>query len=346
MAAAAPPGSKPSWNPLVCGGTGMPAPLLLMAKLVVLGLLLTGHLWPLPDRFAPYLLRGICLLCAGALLFNRRVRLSSILLGGCMFLAMRMARDYYSLDEAAAAALLALAGLSPGQGQPWLVRLPVAALYFAAGSGKLFEADWQLAAFLEMFLCAGLLIPRTRHLAVWLSVLFQCWQLLFGGQTLAMFFVMQASMLAFVPWPREAVAIYDGGCGFCERSRRWMEWIDRERLIHWAPWQSGIGARWNIDTADLMRRMYVVLDGSHVASGFRAWKLMLLANPLTHFLLALLTAAPPASWTQWRAAVAVTALAFFFPPFNFIGEAAYNYVARNRHRIGAQSACAVDVNRS
>lgn len=324
----------------------MPAPLLLMAKLIALCLLLTGHLWLLPDRFAPYLLSGVCLLCAGALLLNRCVRLCSILLGGCVFLATPMARDYYLLDRAAAAVLLVLAGLSPGQGQPWLVRLPVAALYLAAGSSKLFTADWQAAALLEMLLGAGLLIPRTRHLSVWLSVLFQSWQLLFGGQTLAMFFVMQASMLAFAPWPREAVAIYDGGCGFCERSRRWMERIDRERLIQWAPWQSGIGARWNIETADLMRRMYLVLDGSHVASGFRAWKLMLLANPLTHFLLALLTAAPPASWTHWRAAIVVTALAFFFPPLNFIGEAVYNYVARNRRRIGAQPACAVDVNRS
>lgn len=325
----------------------MSVPLLLMAKLVALCLLLTNPLWLLPDGFAPYLLRGVLLVCATALLFNRRVRLSSVLLGACLSLAMLTARNYSSLDRAASAALLMLAGLSPSHRQPWLIRLPVAALYFAVGLSKLLTTSgWQPAALLETLLCAGLLIPRARHPAIWFSVVFQSWQLLFGGQTVTMFFVMQTSMLAFAPWPREALAIYDGDCGFCQRSRRWMEKIDWEGLIQWAPLQSGIGRRWNIETAELMRRMHLVLDGRHVTSGFRAWKLMLLANPLTHFLLAVLMAAPPAGWTLWRGAVLVMALAFFFPPANFIGEAAYNYIARNRHRIGSRPTCTIDLNRS
>src|SRR5438045_9416432 len=84
---------KPSWNPLRCGGTGLPVNILLMAKLIALSLLLTRSVSLVPDPYLPFLpifdrigspklfqlgLRTVFVLSALALLCNRRVRLSSL----------------------------------------------------------------------------------------------------------------------------------------------------------------------------------------------------------------------------------------------------------------------------
>ena len=45
---------KPSWNPLRLAGTPLPVPLLLSAKLIVVTMLATGHVWTLPDPFLPF----------------------------------------------------------------------------------------------------------------------------------------------------------------------------------------------------------------------------------------------------------------------------------------------------
>jgi predicted DCC family thiol-disulfide oxidoreductase YuxK len=388
--------TAPSWNPFICSGTGMPVPLLVMAKLIALSLLLTNHVRLLPDPFLPFLpflesvpgeafqwtLRIAFLVSATALLLNRRVRLFSILLGATLLLAVLSSKAYYGNNKTACGLLLVLAGLNGRHTEPWLIRLQIALIYFGAGLNKLLDPDWLSGVFfehwagarlqhslylavsaalpplafakllgwstilIELFLPAGLLFARTRHFAIWLSVLFQSALLLFTGHTFTMFFfAMQASMLAFAPWPREALAIYDRDCGFCDRSRRFMMRIDWERLIRWEPLQSGIGDRWGIAAGDLMRRMYLVLDGRHISSGFRAWKLMLLANPLLWFALAILIAAPPATWANWRRLVVAAALVFFLPLFNPIGEAIYNLVARNRHRLSANPTCSVPADR-
>src|SRR5437660_10006791 len=87
----------PGWNPLRCSGTILPANLLLMAKLIALCLLLTNHVRLLPDPFLPFIplldrigapatfqfaLQLVFVASAIALLFNRWVRASCLLLGG------------------------------------------------------------------------------------------------------------------------------------------------------------------------------------------------------------------------------------------------------------------------
>ena len=87
---------KPSWNPLRCSGTVLPTNILLMAKLIALCLLLTNHVRQIPDPWLPFVpvfdwigapaafqraLQVVFVGSAIALLFNRRVRLSCLLLG-------------------------------------------------------------------------------------------------------------------------------------------------------------------------------------------------------------------------------------------------------------------------
>ena len=69
---------------------------------------------------------------------------------------------------------------------------------------------------------------------------------------------------------------------------------------------------------------------------------MLLYNPVTYFVMLgiLLSLHWGPAWA--RSAVIVGMIAFFFPAFDRIGQAAYDLVARNRSRLGPDPTCAVE----
>jgi predicted DCC family thiol-disulfide oxidoreductase YuxK len=62
---------------------------------------------------------------------------------------------------------------------------------------------------------------------------------------------------------------------------------------------------------------------------------MLLYNPITYFAMAVLIAMP------YRRISASVLLALFLPVFRPVGEAVYNLIARNRHRLMPGSSCQV-----
>jgi hypothetical protein len=72
---------------------------------------------------------------------------------------------------------------------------------------------------------------------------------------------------------------------------------------------------------------------------------MLLFNPVTYFAIAILIAAPPGDAALYRRIVVAGLLAFFLPPFAPVGEWVYWLIARNRHKLSANSACATTVER-
>jgi len=384
---------RPSWNPLRCSGTALPVPLLLMAKLIAVSLLLTNHVRLLQEPFLAFVpqlenmaaqaafltvLRAMFVISAVTLILNRKVRLSSFLLGATIILAVISSKAYYGNNKLFCGVMLLLTGLYQGRLGAWLLRLQMAVVYFGAGLNKLLDADWQSGVFFdhwagkvlgnslylwaapllpamllaklvcwatiatELGLAAAFLVRRAWPWAIWVSLLFHAALLEFTGSTFTMFFyAMQAAMLLFVEWPWELVVIYDGDCGICNKIRRWWQRLDFDRAFQWEPLQSGVGGCWGIARAALEEKLHVVTDG-RISSGFRACKRMLLYHPLTYFLLAVLIAAPPAEAAWYRRVLVALAIAFFFPLFEPVGEAVYNYVARNRYLFSGEGACAVD----
>jgi predicted DCC family thiol-disulfide oxidoreductase YuxK len=386
MTSAPPARAVNSWNPFRCSSAALPTQVLLMAKLLALSLLLTGHVRLLPDPFLPFIpgldqiappeifqkiLQTVFLGSALALLFNRFVRASAFVLGLTMLIAVLSSKAYYGNNKIFTGLMLLFAGLYDPRTGLLFLRWQIVIVYFGAGLNKLLDPDWQSGVFfqhwagtrlqnplylalagalpgfvaakifcwgtilVELGLAGIFLLKKLIPLAIWISVLFHASLLLFTGSTFTLFFyAMQSAMLVFAFWPRNTTVIYDGDCGICDQTRRFMERLDLEGMFAWRASQTGIGERHGITQEDLQRRIFLVAD-DRIYSGFRAFQMMLLWNPLTYFAIAILLAAPPADWTLYRRILVALLLAFFLPLFRPAGEAVYNYVARNRHRFSA-----------
>jgi predicted DCC family thiol-disulfide oxidoreductase YuxK len=388
---------KPSWNPFRCGGTEYPVNVLLTAKLIAFSLLITNHVRLLPDPFLPFVpgldqiappavfqrvLQVVFFLAALALMFNRRPRIASLVLGGSILLAVVSSKAYYGNNKTFAGLILFLTGLYEPGGPPWVLRAQFALVYFGAGLNKLLDPDWRSGLFMdhwagvrlknsvylaarawlppmllaqamcwgtivaELGASAAFLVRRWYPAGILVSLLFQSSLLLFTGDTFSMFFYgMQAALLIFVDWPTSPwLVIYDGDCGFCNRCKRWFERLDLEGLLDWRPFQSGAGKAFGISDAAASEQVYLVA-GKKVYSGFRAIRRMLLFNPLTYFAIAFLIGAPRGDFaylTIYRRVVVALLLAVLLPPFLPIGERLYRLVARNRYKLAPGGNCAVE----
>lgn len=375
-----------SLNPLRCDGTALPPNLLLLAKLIALTLLLTNHVRLLPDPFLSFLpgldqlpgapfrlvLQILFLASALALLFNRSVRLSSLVLGLTILFAVVSSKAYYGNNKTFCGAMLFLIGLHVPGRSPWPLRLQMAIVYFGAGLNKLLDPDWQSGLFfhywagdrlhhslyltvapllpdlllakffcfatilIELSLSIAFLFPRLYPLGIWGNILFQSSMMFFTGSTFTMFFyAMTAASLAFVDWPAaRPVVLWDGDCSFCALTKKWWERFDLLPYLDWVPLQSEASQRFGIPQRALEERLHLVV-GSRTYTGFAAFKMMVLYNPLFYFVTAVLMVLPT------RPFVAAPLLVYFFPLFSPAGEAAYNLVARNRHRLVPDSHCKV-----
>jgi len=321
-------------------------------------------------------LQVVFVISAVMLLFNRWVRVSCLVLGGVILIGVISSKAYYGNNKTFCGLILFLTGLyEPGR-EPWLLRAQFAIVYFGAGLNKLLDADWQSGVFMENWavarlkqpfyialdsllpplalgklMCWGTILTELGMSAAFLvrrwfcwgvlaSLLFQSSLMLFTGTTFTMFFyATQAALLLFVDWPRSRwLVIYDGDCGFCNRSKSWFERLDLEELLDWRPYQSGAGREYGISDAEASERLYLVA-GSKIYSGFRAFRMMLLFNPVTYFAMAVLIAAPHGEASLYRRIVVSLLLAFFLPPFAPVGEWVYRLIARNRYRLSANSTC-------
>ena len=385
----------PSWNPLRLGNTPLPVPLLLSAKLIVVTMLATGHVWTLPDPFLPFVsvfdrigdpvrfrtaLQILFLVGSASLLFNRRVRLASFVVGATILVGIASSRIYWANNTFFAGAFLTLIGLYASERSVWLLRAQVALIYFGAALNKVLDPDWLSGQFFEhwavvnlehdlyvraaallppmalsKFMCwatiatelsifVGFIVPRWWPLAIWLGILFHASMTIFTGITFVLFlYVAPAAYLAFARWPKSTTeVIYDGDCGICAKTKRWFEALDLEGAFRWTTYQSGIGDRFGISRDALANRLHIVTGGKQIAQGFHAFKLMLLYNPVTH--LVMLGVLLSLHWgPAWARSVAILGMiGFFFPIFDRIGQAAYDLVAQNRGRIGSEPTCAVE----
>ncbi|MEZ5404249.1 MAG: DUF393 domain-containing protein [Bryobacteraceae bacterium] len=288
------------WNPLRCAVGGLPSPVAALAKAIAAAVLCSGTGW-------------IPAVPCAALLFNVAPRISAVALGATVLFAMPWAVWGW---------LLVLVALYHPATDRWPLQIAVVAAYFLNPG---------LPAGL---LGAVLLFPPVKRWSIWASVLYQTAALLRGGELLP-FIAMQAGMLAFVAWPREATVIFDGECGICRKIRGWLDRVDFDGAFAWVALQSAAVARFGIAREALESRMHVVAGG-RIAAGFRACKWIVLYNPALY-----VAAAAVVSIGLPRLLVAA-AIAAFLPLFDPIGNAAYDWVARNRHRLGSEGSCAVD----
>ena len=150
-----------NWNPLRCGGTALPTPLLLMAKVVAVAFLL-GVDRVMPAPFLPFLgpldyfagstafalvLQAIFTVSALLLIFNRWPRASALVMGLAVLTAVVSSKSYYGNNKLFAGSLLFLIGLYHPRTGPWLLRLQLVILYFGAGLNKALDPDWHSGQF-------------------------------------------------------------------------------------------------------------------------------------------------------------------------------------------------------
>ena len=338
------------WNPLRISGTAMPPALLLMCKILAVAVLATNHVRILPAPFLPFIealdlvdgaffqaaLYWTAVISALALLFNRTVRASALVLGSCMLLAVVSSKAYYGNNKTFVGLCLVLAGLSDFDRPAYLLRWQLSLTYFGAALNKLLDPDWQTGLFFDYwateklkspaflwlapqlptllagqivcwvtviaeFLAAlGLLVPRLVPIALWTNVLFQVGLLEFTGGTFTLFFyAMNAATLAFVTWPRQLVVVYDER----RRGHRWLRlalrWLDFDGVQDWQV------------SPDKERpvRLTVTADDGTVLHGFAAVQKLMLYSPVVWLLLTVVLARiPTATWG--RALVALVVMFF------------------------------------
>jgi len=195
---------------------------------------------------------------------------------------------------------------------------------------------------MELGLTLGLLFRRTRLWAIWIGLLLALGMNVLTERTFGVFFyAMPICYLAFIEWPRSmGTVLYDGDCGFCDRTRVWMERFDLEKLFVWKPFQQARDLH-GISQEALRQRLYLVTEKKKY-SGFQAFKIMLLFNPLSYFVMLGALVLPQSVYLHHRSWVAIFFLLFFSPLFVPAGETAYAWIARNRHRILSGATCAVE----
>ncbi|MCU1261254.1 MAG: hypothetical protein JWO80_4139 [Bryobacterales bacterium] len=315
---------------------------------------------------------------AVALLFNRSVRLSAFLLGAAMLAGVVASKAYYGNNKTFCGLILVLTSLYERGRDPILLRLQLVIVYLGAGMNKLLDPDWQSGLFFnywavsrvhhpfyltldrllphlflarimswftiatELGLSVAFLVRRLFPFGIWASVTLHAGMLLFTGSTFNTFFYgMTASMLIFADWPdAPLLVLYDGDCGFCMRTRRWFERFDLEGMFHWRAYQSGAGAENGVSETDSSRRLYLI-RGKDIYSGFGAFKMMVLWNPISYLVTYTILAAPGPGDSLFRNIVVFVLLLVFSPVFSPIGEGIYMLIARNRRHLSPASNCRV-----
>ena len=358
---------RPSWNPLKFSGADLPTELLIMVKVLALVVLLVNHVRILPDPWLPFVpgidrlppvlfqrtLQVVFVTSALALLFNRRVRLASLVLGSTMLLAVVSSKAYYGNNKTFCGLMFFLTGLYVPDGQPWPVRWQLGITYFGAGLNKLLDGDWHSGIFFEnwavqrlhqpwyiavdsllppmvlarlmcwttivteLAVVPAIFLPQLHYWAICANVLFQSGLLLFTGTTFTLFFYsMTAASLAFVTWPSgPLLVLYDADCAWLDRARKFFQLCDVDGLFRWT------GAAYETPAATAGQWLHLAV-GNRIYTNFRALRMIILLNPLTYLTIAGLIAAVPDSpaTAAYRRIFVGSCLFFLMPPFAWIAD--------------------------
>jgi hypothetical protein len=358
--------SRPSWNPLKFPVSELPTELLILVKVLALVALLVNHVRILPDPWLPFVpgidrlppvlfqrtLQTLFVICALAILFNRRVRLASLVLGATMLVAVVSSKAYYGNNKTFCGLMFFLTGLyTPGR-KPWPVQWQLGITYFGAGLNKLLDADWHSGVFfqnwavhrlhqpwyialdsvlppmlLARLMCWGTIVTELaivpaifieglNYWAVCANVLFQSGLLLFTGTTFTLFFYsMTAASLAFVRWPQESAGVlYDADSRVVSRLVKVLRLCDADGRFGWSARQPDDGAWLELTST---KRVY---------TNFRALRMIVLLNPLTYpALAAAIAVVPEFSAAAYRRTVVALALFFLMPPLAWFADRLFSH---------------------
>ena len=349
----------PSWNPLKCAGTDLPMNLTILVKALAIVLLLTNHVQSMPDPWLPFI-PGIDLIPGSlfrrtlqialvtgslAIVFNRRVRLASLVVGTTMLLAIVSSKAYYGNNKTFCGLMFFFAGLYE-PGGPHFIRWQLALTYFGAGLNKALDGDWHSGVFFQNWavnrlrhpwyialdsvlppLVLGkimcwttivaelasvplLLIPQLYFWGNLVNVLFQAGLLLFTGTTFTLFFyAMSAASLAFVVWPNRPLQVmYDPTSRMALTAKGFLETWDLDGHYDWTSRESDTPVKFQW--------------GEKTYSGFRALRMLVLLNPITYFAIAASVAGAayvPAAPLARRLIVGVLLL-LLLPPLAWLAD--------------------------
>jgi hypothetical protein len=371
---------KPSWNPLKFSGTELPTELTIMVKVLAAVVLLTNHVRLLPDPWLPFVpgidrlppvlfqrsLQTAFVVSALALLFNRRVRLASLVLGSIMLIAVVSSKAYYGNNKTFCGLMFFLVGLHVPRRKLWPLQWQLGITYFGAGLNKLFDGDWHSGVFFqnwalqrlhqpwyialdsmlpqmvlarlmcwttivtELGIVPATFVPQLHYWAVCVNILFQSGLLLFTGTTFTLFFYgMTAASLAFVTWPSGPVPVlYDGDHARLDRARRFFARCDLDGLFQWSPQRRTVGAAGN---------WLHLSAGNKIYTNFPALRMIVLLNPLTWLTIAgLLAAAPEMSATAiYRRGLVGSCLFLLMPPLAWLADKIFSRGKPQAARIAA-----------
>src|SRR5581483_2414563 len=283
-------------------------------------------------------LQSVAVLSAVALLCNRTVRASALVLGSCLLVGVVSSKAYYGNNKTFVGLSLVLIGLSDFDTKPYLFRWQFSLVYFGAALNKLLDPDWQSGLFFDYWatakvknavylnlapwlpelvlgkiMCWGtitaefavslaLFVPRLVPLALGLNVLFQVGLLEFTGNTFTLFFyAMNAATLAFVVWPERLRIEYDPGRGGILRTV--LRLFDPDGLQHWLP---------SAET-----RYLTLLHGGRAYLGIAAVRRLLFYSPVFWLGATVLLAQMPSPFG--RRVLVAAALALALVPFGLAG---------------------------
>jgi hypothetical protein len=359
------------WNPLRITGTPMPPNVLLLCKVLAVAVLATGHVRILPAPFLPFIdgldrlteprtfqivLQSVAIGSALALLFNRAVRASALVLGSCLLVGVVASRAYYGNNKTFCGLALVFAGLSDFDRPPYLLRWQLSLVYFGAALNKLLDPDWQSGVFFQywggeklknpVFLAFagwlppllagkimcwgtiiaefgaafGLLVPRLVPYALWANVLFQVGLLEFTGTTFTLFFYgMQAATLAFVAWPEELRIDFDDQRRFGRFLRGCLKRFDPDGLQHWHPLPTDLDAR-KERFETLPPPAICLVDRGVVYADFAAIQRLVLFSPVFWLVATTVLALLPGNAVVWRRLLVALVLVFCLPIYRSMGE--------------------------
>ena len=106
--------------------------------------------------------------------------------------------------------------------------------------------------------------------------------------------------------------LYDGDCGFCRATRRWLSALDVTNRVRWQTYQSLAEPPDGLTWDDLDRAAYLRAADGRLFEGYYAFRALTVRMPL-------LMPLAPLAW---------------FPGMGALGSRAYRWVADNRRRIG------------
>lgn len=348
------------------GGLGAPARKLLRAG--ILGRSSTAAAMPEPALLAVRLTAASMLIMTlkagsvfvaapGALQAPMRTALYGVLLLlvagwspriGCLLAGLMLVIGAGSLQQAGVlwcGFMLLVAGLCHRQaGARPLQWLAAAAFAIAGwttfwGLGESARPPLRLAVLLcSQSVAAMLLFPRCHLAGVWGAALLCSAQVVLLGRPFSLLELgLLAALPAFLRFPETPFeVIYDGECGLCDWWRRALSRLDSSRVFHWRSLHSERARALPISASQAAARIHLIA-GREVHAGFQAVRRILVYLPAFWIaIFAALALAPSGAACSWLIAALMV---WFSPLMHPIGEAAYDWIARNRGRLGRVRAC-------